>query len=51
MDFIERVFHIAPDGGNGLTELTILLGFVCICALLVTRVLASRLNSIDNDGK
>jgi hypothetical protein len=21
MDFIERFFHVSPDGGNGLTEL------------------------------
>lgn len=24
MDFIERLFHVAPDGGNGMTELAIL---------------------------
>lgn len=23
MDFIERLFHIAPDGGDGMTELAI----------------------------
>ena len=30
MDFIERLFHIAPDGGNGITELAIAL----ICGLV-----------------
>ena len=35
MDFIERVFHIAPDGGNGITELAIVLvcGFVPLAAI------------------
>jgi hypothetical protein len=28
MDFVEQVFRIAPDGGNGLTELAIVL--VCV---------------------
>ena len=32
MDFIERVFGIAPDGGNGLLELAIV---VCIFAVAV----------------
>ena len=25
MDFIERIFHLAPDGGNGLLELSLVL--------------------------
>ncbi len=25
MDFIERIFHVAPDGGTGLLELAFLL--------------------------
>jgi hypothetical protein len=25
MDLIERIFHVAPDGGNGMLELLILL--------------------------
>jgi hypothetical protein len=25
MDFIERIFHVAPDGGSGLLEMAILL--------------------------
>ena len=39
MDFIEAVFHIAPDGGSGLTELTILLVclFVPFCILRLRR--------------
>jgi hypothetical protein len=28
MDFIEQMFRIAPDGGNGLTELAIVM--VCV---------------------
>jgi hypothetical protein len=30
MDFIERVFRIAPDGGSGMTELAIVL----VCAFV-----------------
>ncbi|HUA64178.1 MAG TPA: hypothetical protein VML19_35880 [Verrucomicrobiae bacterium] len=32
MDFIERIFHIAPDGGNGLTEAAILLACAFVAA-------------------
>ena len=28
MDWIERFFHIAPDGGNGVTELLILIALL-----------------------
>jgi hypothetical protein len=38
MDFIERLFHIAPDGGNGLTELAICLALIFVsAAVLVLR--------------
>ena len=30
MDFIEIIFHIAPDGGSGALEATILVGFCAI---------------------
>jgi hypothetical protein len=30
MDFIERVFHIAPDGGSGSLELAIVLGLMIL---------------------
>lgn len=30
MDFIERIFHIAPDGGTGAMELAIVLLLVII---------------------
>lgn len=30
MDFIERIFHIAPDGGSGLLELIIMLTVVAV---------------------
>lgn len=32
MDFIEKIFHVAPDGGNGLVELSIVLGFLTLIA-------------------
>lgn len=38
MDFIERLFHIAPDGGTGYLELSIAL----VCALLPGAVLLLR---------
>lgn len=48
MDFIERLFHIAPDGGNGLAELAILLGLACVCiGLLFTRLLIARHDSTN----
>ena len=28
MDFIERLFHLSPDGGNGLTEAIWLCGLI-----------------------
>ena len=34
MDFIERLFQIAPDGGNGFTELAIVL----VCAFVPAAV-------------
>lgn len=38
MDFIERIFHIAPDGGTGYLELAIAL----VCVLLPGAVLLLR---------
>jgi hypothetical protein len=34
MDFIERVFGISPDGGDGSTELMVFAVLVTICLLL-----------------
>ena len=36
MDWIERLFHVAPDGGNGSLELSIIIGVVI--AILVVGV-------------
>jgi hypothetical protein len=33
MDFIERIFHLAPDGGSGSLELAILLVLVVFPAV------------------
>jgi len=45
MDFIERLFGVSPDGGNGATEVLWLVGFVA-AALMATafgaRMLARR---------
>jgi len=52
MDFIERIFDVAPDGGNGLTELAILLAVACLAAgavwLLRRRV---RLGCVADRGR
>jgi hypothetical protein len=40
MDFIERVFHVAPDGGTGFLELAS--GLVILIALLVAAVFRNK---------
>jgi hypothetical protein len=30
MDFIERIFHVAPDGGSGALEWLMLLAFIIL---------------------
>ncbi|MGH9604880.1 MAG: hypothetical protein ACRD3N_04185 [Terracidiphilus sp.] len=35
MDFIERLFHVAPDGGSGLLELAIMLVFLIVPVTVV----------------
>jgi hypothetical protein len=42
MDFIERIFHIAPDNGSGLTEWAIVVACVCACLLFAARTAAAR---------
>jgi hypothetical protein len=37
MDFIERLFGISPDGGDGSTELMFFAAFVIIVAALAWR--------------
>jgi hypothetical protein len=37
MDFIERLFGISPDGGDGTTELMYFAAFVIIVAALAWR--------------
>ena len=39
MDFIEIIFHIAPDGGSGALEATILVGF---CAIVLAAMVGRR---------
>jgi hypothetical protein len=40
MDFIERIFHVAPDGGNGSLEWKIVLALVIVpvASLLLTKM-------------
>ena len=43
MDIIERVFHIFPDGGSGLSEWTLLfLAVSLVAALLLSRRAGQR---------
>ena len=47
MDFIERIFHIAPDGGSGALEWLMVLAFVILplCSyLLLKRRRATRID-------
>ena len=36
MDFIERIFHISPDGGNGMLELAIVFALLAIPFIALT---------------
>ncbi len=40
MDFIERIFHIAPDGGTGTLELSFLI--VLLLAPIAARIALRR---------
>lgn len=42
MDFIERIFGISPDGGDGSTEAMYIAAAVAIVALLVVRRAIAR---------
>ena len=37
MDFIERWFHVSPDGGNGMTELALLIAISLLVTIIVCR--------------
>jgi hypothetical protein len=38
VDWIEKVFHVSPDGGNGTVEFVIYLVLVTVAALAVNRI-------------
>ena len=42
MDFIEKLFGIAPDGGNGLLELSLFLAGVVAASLGVRKLIGKR---------
>ena len=44
MDFIERIFGISPDGGDGSTEALYLAACVAIVVILAARFLYKRAN-------
>lgn len=39
MDWIERLFHVAPDGGNGSVEIGIVAGVAIAAAMVVAGAL------------
>jgi hypothetical protein len=45
MDFIERLFHVSPDNGTGVTEALLLVGvlLILIMASVGVRVIFARL--------
>lgn len=38
MDWIEKVFHVSPDGGNGTVEFVIYLVLVTVAVLALDRI-------------
>ncbi len=38
MDWIEKVFHVSPDGGNGTVEFIIYLVLISVAVLALNRV-------------
>ena len=42
MDFIERMFGISPDGGDGSTELMIIVAVVLIAVIVTWRWLSGK---------
>ena len=47
MDWIERLLHLAPDGGNGTFEMSILLAVVALTVVVAYVVLAHRAGRIE----
>ncbi|MER9020635.1 hypothetical protein [Mesorhizobium sp. M0898] len=42
MDFIERIFGVAPDGGDGTTEMLYIAVALAVAAMVAARSLVSR---------
>ena len=38
MDWLEKVFHVSPDGGNGTVEFVIYLVLVTVAVLALDRI-------------
>jgi hypothetical protein len=50
VDFIERIFHLSPDNGNGSLEMTILIAILLPIAIKVlSRLWFQRSNTISQD--
>ncbi|MFL5132971.1 MAG: hypothetical protein ACJ8C6_00270 [Microvirga sp.] len=43
MDFIERIFGIAPDGGDGTTEAMFVIAFAAVAVALAWKPLSRKL--------
>jgi hypothetical protein len=42
VDWIEKLFHVSPDGGNGATELLILLSVLLFVATVAAGIVVRR---------
>jgi len=47
VDFVERIFGVAPDGGNGMLELALLLSFSIALGFLFWRKVARTFGGVD----
>ncbi len=49
MDFLERIFHVSPDGGDGFAEFMVILGFIAVGLLAKFRKSSQRSGIGDQD--
>ena len=51
MDFIERIFSIAPDGGSGSVELMIISGVVLIAIVIAWRRMTAKYAPVQSSSR
>ncbi len=50
VDWIERIFHVSPDGGSGVTELVVQAGVLAALATVSIRSVLRRLQRRRGNG-